>query len=416
MPRCSWLTKKWKGEDRTMTEEEKKALELQKEQRAANTDLEEGIGEDTPPETDNEDRNQSGLKRSQNETREEIMRNASARRRARRDSDTEQLDEEGKRRQAAMEAEVRGEEHEFDAKTPPETEFETEEQPDAAEKKTGDDVDSADDLVTITVEGEEQQVSRSAVEKAGIAALQKESTADKRLKEVSRYEESVRQLEASVRQQIDAAIAEAGKKPAAADDNANLPDEGAVAEAIQRHTDEVAAAIYSGDQDQVKESLASLVTSVAQGRQSSTPPLDAKEFAEAVITNMRASADLEAQERAQRDQVAVAEKVNTTFKTEFSDLYDDDRGFALTKAEFDVRRSENPGADPVALMREAATSVKEMLAPPAPAENILDQRRRAARAAETPPSSTQRVPPQPPKKKPTRADAVAAMRKARGQP
>lgn len=399
------------------SKDEKDQTELEKEQKAAEVDeldIEQPEGDQEPEER----HDQRGLKANVDPVREAIMKKSKGERKRRHKEDRAELDQEGKDLQDAMEAEVRGEPHQFDDDYVEEPDPEAEKEPAKAEKAP-DPVDSGADVVTIKVDGEEQEVSQSAINKAGIAALQKESTADKRMKDATQYEASVRTLEASVRKQLEDLQAAQTAAPTdegstAGDNEANLPDKGAVAEVVKEKVQQVAEAIYAGDQDQVTESLTEALTSVAQGRPSSTPPLDAKQFAEDVMESMRKTADDEKAERAAEERKSVAETVNTTFQKEFSDLYTDDRGFRLTKAEFEGLCEERPEADRVELMREAAGTVNKIVNPPV--DDELARRKKAKRGADADaPSSTQRMPTDKPKRAKTRKDVVANMQRARGQ-
>ncbi len=379
---------------------------LEKEQRSADTDVIE------EPAADEELRRPDGARQHVDLTREEIMAKSKARRNKQKAADTEQLDDDGKRLQEAMEAEARGELNEFD------TEYEA---PKPGEEPAGDEkptetVDSDPDVVTIKVDGEEREVPRADIEKAGVAALQKESAADKRLKEASEYELSLKSLEASLQKQIEDLQTQqpVADGSAAGDDPANLPDEGAVAEAVAEQAAKVAEAIYSGDEDQVKEGLIAALTSVVPGRQSSTPPLDAKQFAQDIMENMRRDAAEKEQAQQAEERSNVAKTVNSTFEEEFPDLYADDRGFRLTKAEFDGLCAEKPNADRVVLMREAAGTVNQLVNPPV--DDEISRRKNRKRGADADaPSSAQRMKPGKPEAKKTRADVVADMQRQRGQ-
>ena len=146
-------------------------------------------------------RDQAGHEKHIDSTREAIMKKSTSDRLHRKQKDTEQLDDDGKRLQEAMEAEVRGEPNEFDTEYDADAEAAAEDEP--APRKTPETVDSDPDLVTITVDGVEKTVSRSEVEKAGIAAMQKLSAADQRMRDASTYEASLKTLEASLRKQME---------------------------------------------------------------------------------------------------------------------------------------------------------------------------------------------------------------------
>ena len=280
-------------------------------------------------------------------------------------------------------------------------------------------VDTAEELVTITVDGEERQVPRADVEQAGIAALQKIETGDERLKQATAYEKSVRRLEEAVNaraEELEDQVRKAAEG-SAADGDANLPDEGAVAEVIKENTGKVAEAIYSGDPDEVQGALTDLITRVVQGRPGSTPPqVDAKAFAATVVQEAREQLKADEAEEAAEQRRAVADKVNTTFATEFEELYEDDRAFRLTKAEFDGLREANPDGDAVEQMREAATAIQQILNPADPPDP-LDARRAAKRSVQGDiPTSTGRAPVKKPAvKRTTRTDAAKKIAEARGQ-
>ncbi len=397
------------------TEEERLAREAEKEKTAAHTEL-----DDKDPNAPPESQQQEDLEPPPKVSRDEIV--AKARDKRMRDlrSNFDDLDEEGRRRTLAMEAEVRGEEHEYDI-TPegdpdpaPAPEEKTDPRP--AAKKADETVDTEDDLVTIKIDGEERQVPRTEVEEAGRRALQKEIKADETLKEAKEYEKSVRRLETAVRKRIETHLQARAQEGADVDGNATPPTEGAVAEAVQQHAERVSEAIYSGDQEQVQAALTELVTGVVQGRpQESTPPqVSAEEFAQQVMADVQAEVEQEEAEQVAEERRSVAHRVNTTFKDEFPELYESDDGFALAQSRFNRLCADRPEADRVDLMREAAKSTQKTLSPPAMTPIEARRRAKAGADAETPVTSERREEPKAPARR-TRTDVVADLQRARGQ-
>lgn len=399
---------------------EEKQRELEAEQRAADAPDEELTPPDgeeaTPPESE-ERHDQRGMKAYTDPKREAIIKRAKARRQGDLKSDREELDEEGKEIQDAMEAESRGED-------PPEPEDPPADPPKEDDPPKEKPVDSSDDLVTIKVDGKPQQVSRSDVEAAGIAALQKERNADEKMRAASKYEESVRNLETSVRGQLEEVnqkLKELAEGTTDSDPKVTPPDEGAVAKEIEEATDRVAEAVYSGDQAEVKEAFANFLASVDKGRTGSTPPqVDVEQVAKDVMDRMRAEADAERQEKERKQQEdeaaehrSVAERVNKTFNDEFGDL--DDRGFRLAQAEFQTLREKRPKDDPVELAREAGKSAQALLNPEPSVEDTLEKRNEAKAATPADPPASERAPSRAEQRQKTRKDVVAQMRRDRGQ-
>lgn len=281
---------------------------------------------------------------------------------------------------------------------------ETPEKPaDTSAKKPAKGLDKESDTVTIRVDGEDIEVSRDDAIKAGIATLQKDRNADRRQQELSQYERSLKEYEQRLRDNAARGLDANGNPltPAKAD----LPDKG-VGDAIKEKTAAISKAVFSGDEDGLVSALTEFATSVAQGRGSPTPPLDelVERTAEKVETRQQ-----------QKGQAEKAKTVNETFQKDFADLYEDDQKFTLTKAEFSRLRSSQPDADPVGLMREAGETIRKFFKPKDSLEDELARRRDAKGRQPRPSEAAGRVPPPAPgPRPPTRSEAVADMRKARG--
>lgn len=271
-------------------------------------------------------------------------------------------------------------------------------------------LDTDGDVVTITVNGEQQQVNRDDALKAGISTLQKERNADIRQQELSSYEKSLKEYEVRLRENAARGL-DANGNPLAPSQPERLPDDSGATPPVdvKAKVRAVREAAFNGDDEAFEESLTELITSTA-GRTSLTPELN-DTLVEAVAHRLD-------DRRQQKKAVDTVKTVNETFREDYSDLHEDDQKFRLTKTEFDRLREAEPNTDPVALMRKAGDSIRELFGGKKAADPLDDEiaRRQKFKGATPPPrAAVARRPAQKPEPPPLkRSDVVAAMRRQRG--
>lgn len=220
----------------------------------------------------------------------------------------------------------------------------------------------AEELVTLKIDGKEQQVPRSKVEEYGIRALQKELAADRKLEEATRLLNEAKQKFAQPSQDV-------VQQPPS-------PDAAALAKAIQY-----------GAEDEAVEAIKQL-----QGRNVATPD----EIAYMV------------DQRVQFLQAA------QWFESEYPDIVKDPYLSQIAASAEAQRRDAGDNRPFRELYKEIGDEImswREKIAGP---QHLEDKRARKAAVQPIPSASVRQTPPEPEKAE-TAADVVAQMRAQRGQ-
>lgn len=247
-----------------------------------------------------------------------------------------------------------------------------------------------EEMITIKVNGQEQQVPRSQVLEHGVRTLQKESAADKRLAEASNlmrqaqsYEQQVRQLEQEI---LVKQAQSTGKAPSRVD----------VTDAKERAR-QVISKMMDGEEDEAADLLAEIVS----GRDTATPPIDAQRIA------------TEAAELAgQRIETKSALK---QFNAEYPDILADPYLYELTDQETIKVQREHPEWGLSEILQEAGSRVRQWKGGIGEKETGLSETEQRKRGAQKPiRAASARAETPPEQAPPTRSDVVANMRKQRG--
>lgn len=171
--------------------------------------------------------------------------------------------------------------------------------------------------------------------------------------------------------------------------------------------------LYNGDVD----SAAAELELAIKGRQTATP-ITPDVISATVKQELRTQSALTQQAQYEAELVTAA----AVFEEEFAELAKDKRLSGYVDRETEILMQENPGMPLVEVIRTAAATVKNLVAPkvappppPTPEELRLDAKRNAPRpnpGVRVPSVSTQFEPPPKPK---TTGDVIASMRQLRGQ-
>lgn len=247
-----------------------------------------------------------------------------------------------------------------------------------------------EEMITIKVNGEEQQVPRSQVLEHGVRTLQKESAADRRLAEASElmrqaqsYEQQVKQLEQEILAKQEQST---GKAPSRVD----------VTDAKERAR-QVISKMMDGEEDEAADLLAEIMS----GRDTATPPIDAQRIA------------AEAAELA--GQRIETQNVLKKFNTDYQDILADPYLYQLTDQETIKIQQEHPDWGLPEILQEAGNRVRQWKGGIGGKETGLSETEQRKRGAQKPiraASARAEIPPE--QVPPTRSDVVANMRKQRG--
>lgn len=294
-------------------------------------------------------------------------------------------------------------------------------------------VATTDELVTIRVYGQEQQVPHQEVVQAGIETLQKERAADARLERVATYEREVRQYHGdcdAYREELrrgNASAVSPGETAPPAPPDPGAPEPALSDDVLQ----EVATDIYSGEPERTVEGLKKFAAGVVQGRGNATPP-SVDEIAEAVVP--RALDAIVA-----RDVEQERVNANEVFRDEYADIHGNPDLMAVAQYRMGVLHEDpaNEGRSMLDLAREVGAAVRQQYLPsqpspatqpggqqpgpdPAPQPAVTDelaQRRLIKRETVVPTSEAHVAQPKPAEPSyPSNSDYVKRMREERGQP
>lgn len=291
----------------------------------------------------------------------------------------------------AVEPEV---EEELDQAAAPEVEDEVE-QTAASEPAAEPEQDEDSDMVTIVVDGEERQVSRSKIYEQGVRTLQKESAADKRLAEAT---ERVRQADLYAAQSL--ARIEAQLRATQKDQNQGAPLSKQQDVDVKTRARKIIASILDGTEEEAAEALAEAM----EGRREPTPQFDTGKIVQETTKQVQRQID---HSNALRD-----------FRTSFSDIADDPHLFNMADQETLKVHQEHPEWGLTEILSEAGNRVRNWVKSKTVTKSSTDAARvdKLARksAVDNPKVASARAPAPVEKKPPSRSDVVASMRKARG--
>lgn len=268
---------------------------------------------------------------------------------------------------------------------------------DTVETNEQEEENQQDHLVTIVVDGVEQQVPASKVYEHGIRTLQKESAADKRLAEASHRVRQAAEYEQRVRAQVEARLRAAQQQQ---NDGAPLSKKQDVD--VRAKARQIIDKILDGDEDEAAEALAE-----AMGRQQATPQIDPQRLVQETTRQVQRS--LEQQTAIER------------FRQDYSHIANDANLWNMTDQETIRVAKEHPDWGPSQVIAEAASRVDNWVRSVAggprqsetPAPEGKQERKRTKETLK--PANARQAPPK--EKKPaTRSEIVAEMRKRRGLP
>lgn len=266
----------------------------------------------------------------------------------------------------------------------------------AVEPEKGEDPDTdPEDMVTIVVDGEERQVSRSKIYEQGVRTMQKESAADKRLAEAA---ERVRQADLYAAQSL--ARVEAQLRASQQEKNQGEPLSKKQDVDVKTRARKIIASILDGTEEEAAEALAEAMA----GRSDPTPQVDTGSIVQE--TTKRVQRQIE-HTQALRD-----------FRTNFNDIADDPHLYNMADQETLKVHQEHPDWGLTDILNEAGSRVRKWVKSKTTVPSSADAERAAklARksAIDNPKAASARAPVAVEEKPPSRSDIVASMRKARG--
>lgn len=215
--------------------------------------------------------------------------------------------------------------------------------------------------VKIVVDGQEREVPRDEVIKAGVATLQKQVAADVRLQEAATYEARVRdwaKTEHEKLQQQAAALAQRQASPPPPATGAQAPED------AQATVNKALELLVDGEKDEAAKLLSSLFTRPVSQAAPVTPagPADRPNGAEvqAAVTPPPV--------RRSREELAEANRI---YSTEYADIDKDDRAYTFTQSlvQASLRDPANAFRPIGDIVREAGNKARAVFAqvPPTPA-------------------------------------------------
>jgi hypothetical protein len=281
----------------------------------------------------------------------------------------------------------------------------------------------------LKVQGREEEID----EEEAIRILQKEKAGDHRIREAQNFEERLRAYHLQLdqyRENLKRGLDEkgqpvrpspgtpepsTGKQPSATD--ARGPSD----EELKSRAKELQATLYSGEPDKVQDALYRLLSDVAQGRQSATPP---SVDVETVVAKAAERAQAALAERAREaDRIAA----NDVFRNEYQQIDQDPVLMAAARAHYQKLQAESTNKSLTDLARQTGKDISERfkLAKPAPDPQVdqLAERRelKARRVLPQAPSAAASV--RDPSPAPKRlesgnsgADYIKWLNNARGKP
>lgn len=298
-------------------------------------------------------------------------------------------------RQAAMDAAVAKRREQLQAEALPQDEQDEQDDPDTDPQGEPD-----EELVTIKVDGQTQQVPRSKVLEFGVRAMQKEIAADARMAEAANMRRqlevdraALQQRDAEVRalaDQLHAKDKEEGRHPTGADD---------YLKAAESAIDE----IYDGDKTKAAAALMNLM----KGRETLTP-----ETVQQMIAQASQQAKQEVQHELMQERwTSEARQAKEWFETEHKEIARDPQWRSLADRETLDLMNEHPDWSPRKIVEEAVSRVTQLRKSVSSVDRRgIKQKIDSPRAA----SGRQPAPSQPAPQ--TRSQYIQELRRSRGLP
>ena len=290
-------------------------------------------------------------------SRDEIYANAKRNRDTTIESDMQGMTEEDRQHFERMNAEMRGEDWSGKAAQDAPERAAAAQQEAAQDQPARQDppqsadpaLDGGEETVSIIVYGMREEVPRSEVEAAGgIEAYQKNRAADEKLRRLTTYEASLRDLDHSLQEQADRlrrsppAREPAGGTDPSPTDDPNSADEKELAA-------EIVKGFYSGDEEEAIEKLSSAFTRLKSGANRAAQPTSQEQPA---AQQQRPDQQLSYNERDLED-------ANAVFANEFGDLQTPVLRSAVLAMVNEVEREPLMRGRPLAeVTREAAMRVR----------------------------------------------------------
>lgn len=277
---------------------------------------------------------------------------------------------------------------------------EDDEDPDVEESAEQEEQEEPEqDLVTIKVDGKEQQVPRDEVYKFGIRAMQKEIAADARLAEAAnmrRQLESERYAMQKREAEIRALAAQMEKK----DQNTGHPTAGA-----KEYRDIAKAALkamYDGEEDAAVDQLVRL----SEGRNHVTP-----EDLQRMAAEASRQAKLEVQQELRQEKWNTeVQEAREWFEREHKDIATDPEWRTMADRETADLMTQHPDWFPKQIVKEAAARIAKLRKSiPEPVS-----RRSAKQAIDNPRTASGRLPAPKEPSPQTRSQYIQELRRSRG--
>jgi RNA polymerase-interacting CarD/CdnL/TRCF family regulator len=240
-----------------------------------------------------------------------------------------------------------------------------------ADGSTDPDATGEAELVTIKVDGKDVQVPRDKIYEAGVRSLQKESTADERLQAAYRRRQELEQLE-------------------------------------QRIKDQMAALQHQAEIDYGKEVVSKIFDNEEAAAQTINQLASKLDQTQRLITDMAAKEALLTADQQEQQAAAQAEAeagIQEYFRSAHRDIAEDEDLLVVMVRQAAVVQAENPDLEPTKIVDQAAERVRDKFKLQPGPGRLPRQGTRAGG----------RKPPAPPPKIESTADAINAMRQARGQ-
>lgn len=257
---------------------------------------------------------------------------------------------------------------------------------------------AAPQKVKVKVEGHEIEVPVSEV----VARAQKNWAADLRLQEAAKRQRELDDRERKLAERETALTSGAEKRDGQPSGTAP-----AAGEDVERDLDEVVSSLFAGDDKKAKESLKKILNrrTPATGQ-----PVNKSELVAAAVAELRREQQAE-RDVAYRKQL---EKAVDVFNKDYPDLSADESWAAAWDAETAKLQRANPERDLVEIAREAGNNLRRKINGNGQGGTRLERKRQAGPALRGDGVRAETGHDEPAPK--TRAQVIAGMRKARGQP
>lgn len=270
-------------------------------------------------------------------------------------------------------------------------------------------MDGGKPKMRLKVDGEERLLD---LERAR-AIIQKNTAADDRLREASKWSKELQEREANV-QRAEQALRDRTSQPATPPADTS----GAEAPDLKKRSAEIVKSMFSGSEEEATEKLAGFAQEIFEHARKSTPHVDPEELGRQAVATAR-------QELAAEAYRQDAKTGWEEFQQEYPDLMADQRLFGFADSLTDGIQEEHPEWSPGKVMMEAGKRTREWISSlkgengePEPEPEPADTGRVAAKESlrRVPRPGTARREVEPEERPQTPAEIVREMRAARNQP